>query len=123
MLRCVIRYGLSSNYLAPDAGLYIRSPEIVESLVIAWHLMCDKRYRNYSWAIFNAIEKYCRLKEGGYATVMHVDRMPVVPLDQQERFFWCSETFKYLFLTFSDDTLLPLKADIVFNTEMRFAIY
>jgi hypothetical protein len=75
--------------------------------------MCDKRYRNYSWAIFNAIEKYCRLKEvrfvscstphippfihsftrqfsqGGYATVMHVDRMPVVPLDQQERFFWC----------------------------------
>ncbi|KAJ7266222.1 glycoside hydrolase, partial [Mycena rebaudengoi] len=92
-------------------------PEIVESLFIVWRLTGDKRYRDYSWAVFSATEKHCRQKEGGYATVMHVDRMPVVPLDKQETFF-LSETLKYL-LTFSDDTLLPLKADIVFNTEVR----
>ncbi|KAJ7256611.1 glycoside hydrolase, partial [Mycena rebaudengoi] len=116
---------------------YMLRPEIVESLFIVWRLTGDKRYRDYSWAVFSVTEKHCRQKEacfvssstphippfihsftrqfsqGGYATVMHVDGIPVVPLDKQETFF-LSETL-YL-LTFSEDTLLPLK-DIVFNTE------
>ncbi|KAJ7258612.1 glycoside hydrolase [Mycena rebaudengoi] len=98
---------------------YMLRPEIVESLFIVWRLTGDKRYRDYPWAVFSVTEKHCRQKEGGYATVMHVDGMPVVPLDKQETFV-LSETL-YL-LTFSEGTLLPLK-DIVFNTEVRFAIY
>ncbi len=45
------------------------------------------RYRNYAWAIFSAIEKHCKLPEGGYATVLDVDTIPVSLDDKQETFF------------------------------------
>ncbi|KAF8920791.1 glycoside hydrolase [Mucidula mucida] len=73
------------------------------------------RYRNYAWAIFSAIEKHCKLPEGGYATVLDVDTIPVSLDDKQETFF-LSETLKYLYLTFSDENVLPL-SEYVFNTE------
>jgi hypothetical protein len=99
-------------------------PETVESLFIAWRLTGDIRYRNYSWEIFSSIDKYCRLNSGGYATVIDVDTVPVTLDDKQETFFLVcclslssehikltfsqSETLKYLYLTFSDSSVLPL---------------
>jgi len=59
----------------------------VESLFLAWRLTGDVRYRNYAWAIFSSIEKYCRLPNGGYATVLDVDTVPVSYDDKQETFF------------------------------------
>ncbi|KAJ7276671.1 glycoside hydrolase family 47 protein [Mycena rebaudengoi] len=99
----------------PRDAQYVLRPETVESLFIAWRLTGDIRYREYSWAIFSAIEKHCRLVQGGYATVRGVDRLRVEHDDKQETFF-LSETLKYLFLTFSDESVLPLN-DYVFNTE------
>ncbi len=58
-----------------------------ESLFIAWRLTHDSRYRKYAWDIFTAIQKYCRLKNGGYATVRDVDTVPVSLEDKQETFF------------------------------------
>ena len=70
-----------------------------------------------------AIEKYCRLANGGYATVLDVDTVPVSFDDKQETFFLVSllptlaaqvthilqsETLKYLYLTFADASVLPL---------------
>jgi len=94
---------------------YMLRPETVESLFIAWRLTGDKRYREYSWEIFEAIEKHCRLADGGYATVLDVDTIPVRHDDKQETFY-LSETLKYLFLTFADEALLPLDG-YVLNTE------
>jgi len=105
------RKGGPSSY---DARYMLR-PETVESLFIAWRLTGDVKYRNYSWAIFSSIEKYCRLPAGGYATVLDVDTVPVTHDDKQETFF-LSETLKYLYLTFSDFDVLPLDK-YVFNTE------
>ncbi|KAF8185316.1 glycoside hydrolase family 47 protein [Mycena galopus ATCC 62051] len=94
---------------------YMLRPETVESLFLAWRLTGDERYRDYSWGIFEAIEKHCRLPTGGYATVLDVDTVPVRHDDKQETFY-LSETLKYLFLTFADEAVLPLDGHVL-NTE------
>ncbi|KAJ6568970.1 glycoside hydrolase family 47 protein, partial [Mycena capillaripes] len=91
------------------------SLETAESLFLAWRLTGNKRYRDYAWEIFEAIEKHCRLAGGGYATVVDVDTVPVKHEDKQETFY-LSETLKYLFLTFADEAVLPLE-EYVLNTE------
>ncbi|PBK72496.1 glycoside hydrolase [Armillaria solidipes] len=105
------RKGGPSSY---DARYMLR-PETVESLFIAWRLTGHVKYRQYAWNIFSAIEKHCRLEEGGYATVLDVDTVPVSLDDKQETFF-LSETLKYLYMTFSDSSVIPLD-EYVFNTE------
>ncbi|KAG7443547.1 glycoside hydrolase [Guyanagaster necrorhizus] len=105
------RKGGPSSY---DARYMLR-PETVESLFIAWRLTGDLKYRQHAWNIFSAIENHCRLEEGGYATVLDVDTVPVSRDDKQETFF-LSETLKYLYMTFSDSSIIPLDK-YVFNTE------
>ncbi|KAI0275367.1 glycoside hydrolase [Gloeopeniophorella convolvens] len=99
----------------PYDARYMLRPETIESLFIAFRLTGDKRYRDYGWAIFQAIEKHCRLPGGGYATIVNVDEVPVRHEDKMETFF-LSETLKYLFLLFSDGDTIPL-SKYVFNTE------
>ncbi|KAK7007870.1 alpha-1,2-mannosidase [Favolaschia claudopus] len=94
---------------------YILRPETVESLFIAYRLTGHPKYREYGWDIFQAIEKHCRVPSGGYASVLNVEEVPVQWEDKMETFLM-SETLKYLFLLFSDDTVLPLN-EYVFNTE------
>ncbi|EGN93776.1 glycoside hydrolase family 47 protein [Serpula lacrymans var. lacrymans S7.3] len=99
----------------PFDARYILRPETVESLFIAFRLTGDVQYREYGWAIFNAIEKHCKLESGGYAGVMNVDAVPVEHDDKMETFLM-SETLKYLYLLFADVKVLPLN-EYVFNTE------
>ncbi|KAJ6568802.1 glycoside hydrolase [Mycena capillaripes] len=94
---------------------YILRPETVESLFIAWRLTGHPKYRAYGWEIFQAIETHCRVPSGGYASVLNVEEVPVKWEDKMETFLM-SETLKYLFLLFSDDTVVPLD-QYVFNTE------
>jgi hypothetical protein len=67
-----------------------KRPETVESLFIAFRLTGDKRYRDHGWAIFQAIEKHCRVPSGGYATIVNVDDVPVQHEDKMETFFLVS---------------------------------
>jgi len=99
----------------PYDARYMLRPETVESLFIAFRLTGDNRYREYGWAIFQAIEKHCRIPSGGYATIVNVDEVPVRHEDKMETFF-LGETLKYLFLLFSDGDTIPL-SKYVFNTE------
>lgn len=69
------------------------------------------------WDIFQAFQKHCRLPEGGFASILDVDQVPVVHEDRMET-FWLAETLKYLYLLFSEEELLPLD-QYVFNTEVR----
>lgn len=94
---------------------YILRPETVESLFIAFRLTGDVRYRDYGWKIFQAIEKYCRVETGGYASVLDVSNAQSKLEDKMETFLM-SETLKYLYLLFSDANVLPLN-EYVFNTE------
>ncbi|KAF4573535.1 mannosyl-oligosaccharide alpha-1,2-mannosidase [Pleurotus pulmonarius] len=94
---------------------YILRPETVESLFIAYRLTGDLRYRDSAWSIFQAIDKHCKVDTGGYASIMNVDELNSRQEDKMETFF-LSETLKYLYLIFSDDSILPLDK-YVFNTE------
>lgn len=99
----------------PYDARYILRPETVESLFIAYRLTGDQRYRDYGWAIFEAIERHCKIESGGYASILNVDAVPVTYEDKMETFLM-SETLKYLYLLFEDDKVLPLDK-YVFNTE------
>ena len=109
-------------------------PETVESLFIAYRLTGDDKYRQYGWKIFEAIERHCRVEEGGYTTVLNVDAVPVEHEDKMETFLMVSpsprlrggkrggehadaeggaaqsETLKYLYLLFEDDSAVPLSS-------------
>jgi len=61
-------------------------PETVESLFLAFRLTGDPKYRDYGWAIFQAIEKHCRIPTGGYASIKNVDEIPVEHDDKMETF-------------------------------------
>ncbi|KAG5653419.1 hypothetical protein H0H81_000530 [Sphagnurus paluster] len=99
----------------PYDARYILRPETIESLFIAYRLTGDEQYRKYGWEIFQAIEKYCRVESGGYASILNVDDVNSKLEDRMETFMM-SETLKYLYLLFSDSTVLPLDK-YVFNTE------
>lgn len=60
-----------------------------------------------------ALYKYCRVTSGGYAGVMNVNQIPVDKYDYQNSVF-LSGTLKYLYLIFSDTSLLSLD-EYIFN--------
>ena len=89
-------------------------PETVESLFYMYRYTGDESYREMSIQIFNSIVSCCRTPDGGFsslASVLSKDSKR----DEMESFF-TAETLKYIFLTSSESTFIPLK-DFVFNTE------
>ncbi|CAG8705119.1 241_t:CDS:2, partial [Dentiscutata erythropus] len=96
-------------------GHNLLRPETVESLFILWRLTGDIQYRHWGWEIFQAFEKYTKVKEGGYTSL---DDVTVVPPRQRDKMetFWLAETLKYFYLLFGPDDLIPLDK-YVFNTE------
>ena len=81
-----------------------------------WRLTHDQQWRDRGWAIFTSLRRHARLESGGYASVESVEEVPVRFRDGPMESFWLAETLKYLFLLFSDDSVLPLD-QWVFNTE------
>lgn len=117
------------------------SPETVESLFIAFRLTGNPYYREVGWKIFGAIQKFCRVETGGYASILNVDHDNTIQMDKMETFFLVSvllarlddrckltfmpdlqsETLKYLYLLFSDDTVIPLDSkSLVINCPCAF---
>ncbi|OWZ42101.1 mannosyl-oligosaccharide alpha-1,2-mannosidase [Cryptococcus neoformans c45] len=96
-------------------GRNILRPETVESLFLAYRAIGDEKYRRWGWQIFEAFQKWCRVKDGGYAGIEDVQSMPPKQLDRMET-FWLGETLKYLYLLFDDADHIPLDKNI-FNTE------
>ncbi|KAH8866665.1 Mannosyl-oligosaccharide 1,2-alpha-mannosidase IB [Schistosoma japonicum] len=93
---------------------YLLRPETVESYFYLWRLTKDPKYRDWAWDVVQALEKYARTNAGysGLQDVYSTDS----PLDDVQQTYFLAETLKYLYLIFSDDTLLPLDR-WVFNSE------
>ncbi|XP_075253941.1 mannosyl-oligosaccharide 1,2-alpha-mannosidase IA-like isoform X2 [Convolutriloba macropyga] len=106
-----------TNVATPTKGnekQYLLRPEVVESYFVLWRTTKDTKYREWGWEAAQAIERHCR-KEAGYSGLRDVTNANTAADDVQQSFF-LAETLKYLYLLFSDDTLIPLD-HWVFNTE------
>lgn len=98
-----------------DAKFHLR-PELAESNFYLWRITHDPKYRDRQWKLFESIVEHCRLDSGAFAALQSViSKHPVERRDSVESFFY-AETLKYIYLTFADDTVLPLDR-WVFNTE------
>ncbi len=142
MRTCYDSYALSPSGIGPEVLLFPSSsgmtagepsyklrPEMLESLFLLWRLTGEETYREQAWTAWGAIDKQCRVAEGGYAALLDVRRPPTSSLasasgreDKSESFF-LAETLKYLYLTFSDSSVLTLSGNratgeyFVLNTE------
>ncbi|KAH8397844.1 hypothetical protein KR222_003586 [Zaprionus bogoriensis] len=116
---------------------YILRPETFESYFVLWRLTHDQKYRDWGWEAVLALEKHCRTAHG-YCGLRNVYQQEPQKDDVQQSFFlaetlkviaYSSDTFdsygvvftsvsflQYLYLLFSDDSVLPLD-EWVFNTE------
>ncbi|RKP17627.1 hypothetical protein ROZALSC1DRAFT_30596 [Rozella allomycis CSF55] len=103
---------VDANYFNPKGQYYIQRPEVIESIFYMWRFTHEQKYRDWGLEIARSIEKHCKVLNGyvGYENILSKTKN-----NQQESFF-VAETLKYLYLLFSDDSLLPLDK-YVFNTE------
>lgn len=94
---------------------YLR-PELLESLFYSWRFTKNPIYRDFAWEIFKAFNKYSKTSSGfaSYNDVTNTN-LKSEQIDVMESFFF-AETLKYLYLIFSDDSVLDLNK-FVFNTE------
>nr|CDJ95765.1 Glycoside hydrolase domain containing protein [Haemonchus contortus] len=100
--------------VANNEKYYILRPEVVETWFYLWRITKQDKYREWAWNVVLALEKYAKV-EGGYSGIQNVYSVPVEHDDVQQSFLF-AELFKYLYLIFADDNILPLNA-WVFNTE------
>ena len=93
---------------------YLLRPEVIESYFVLWRMTKDPIYREWAWSAATALNNHCRVNNGfsGLKNVYDVNS----PKDDVQQSFVFAETFKYLFLIFSDDDVVPLDKWI-FNTE------
>eukprot|EP00026_Physarum_polycephalum_P003609 Phypoly_transcript_03622.p1 GENE.Phypoly_transcript_03622~~Phypoly_transcript_03622.p1 ORF type:complete len:584 (+),score=103.39 Phypoly_transcript_03622:66-1817(+) len=96
------------------SGKYLLRPETIESLFYLWRYTGDKIYRDWGWAIFEGLEKYCKTPSS-YSGLQDVQSKTPQQNDSMPSYFF-AETLKYLYLLFSDNDVLPLDR-YVFTTE------
>ena len=91
---------------------YVLRPENIESAYYLYHFTKDDKYREMGKIYLQSIINYCRLEEG-YASLRSV--ITKEKSDRMQSFF-LAETLKYLYLLFTDESVLEFNK-IIFNTE------
>lgn len=89
-------------------------PETIESYFYLWRLTKDVKYRKWGWDFVAALESYCRTSNG-FSGIKNVYDVNSDKDDVQQSYF-LAETLKYLYLLYSDSSLLSLD-EWIFNTE------
>ncbi|KAG7919879.1 hypothetical protein KL927_000559 [Ogataea polymorpha] len=110
-------------YIKPADKHNLQRPETVESLYYLYKITGDIKYREWGWEIFENFVKHTKVTSGGkdskprYTSLDDVTVSPPKLRDNMES-FWLSETLKYLYLLFDDETDPKWDLEnIVFNTE------
>jgi len=99
----------------PSRRGYLLRPETVESFHLLWRTTGDIVWRERGWVVFEAMLKETRVEDSGFASIDDVYVVGGRKLNQMPSWL-LAETFKYLFLLFTDEDLIPLD-QWVFNTE------
>ncbi|KLO95251.1 related to class I alpha-mannosidase 1B [Fusarium fujikuroi] len=111
-----------SGYYHTNAE-YILRPETIESLYYAYRATGDRKYQDWAWEAFEALNRMCKV-EGGYTglkSVMKTKNDKTRKFVDKMESFWLAETLKYLYLMFAEDSELQVRSDgkmkYVLNTE------
>eukprot|EP00760_Papus_ankaliazontas_P019459 PhM_4_TR18027/c0_g1_i1/m.93096/K01230/MAN1; mannosyl-oligosaccharide alpha-1,2-mannosidase len=125
---CHLMYSKQRTGIAPEivefpgnqdfingAPYYLLRPETAEAYFYMWRTTREQKYRDWAWDMVKAIMKHCKVEEGGYSGLRHVNILPA-PRDNLMQSFWMAETLKYLYLIFCDDAALDLDKWVL-NTE------
>jgi mannosyl-oligosaccharide alpha-1,2-mannosidase len=105
---------VEARAIQPRERYYMLRPEVVESYFYMWRLTKDQRYRDWAWEATMGLQNHCRT-ETGFSGIRNVYDLNS-PKDDMQQSFLLAETFKYLYLIFSDDSHISLN-EWVFNTE------
>ncbi|KAH9833334.1 glycoside hydrolase [Rhodofomes roseus] len=96
-----------------DSDYYLR-PEVLESNFYAWRITGNWKYVQRAADAVDSFLKYLPTTVA-YAGIDDVDATDSAFIDDMQS-FWYAEVLKYLYLTFSDPSLISLD-EYVFNTE------
>eukprot|EP01035_Chromulina_nebulosa_P020176 gene20176-26192_t len=96
-------------------SFYILRPEVAESLFVLGQITKDPIYREWSWEIYQAINKHCKTDSNTFGALRNVQN-PKQGLDDRMESFFIAETLKYLYLAQDPDHPIDL-LNFVFNTE------
>uniref|UniRef100_A0A1Q3F198 alpha-1,2-Mannosidase n=1 Tax=Culex tarsalis TaxID=7177 RepID=A0A1Q3F198_CULTA len=106
----------SDIYVKTNDAHNLLRPEFVESLYYFYAITGNKTYQDMGWTIFEAFNKYTKVKNG-YTSIGNVKNpLNTRPRDMMES-FWLGETLKYFYLLFSDDRNEIDLDKYVFNSE------
>jgi len=110
----LVRFEGDNDFTMHSSRHYLLRPETVEAFFVLWRTTHDQKYRDWGWEVFQAINKHCRTTYG-FSGIRDVNS-PNPTHDNLQQSFFLAETLKYLYLLFSEDSLIPLDK-YVFNTE------
>ncbi|TKA69195.1 hypothetical protein B0A55_07072 [Friedmanniomyces simplex] len=110
------KFAAKYGYFIPDGDEgWASRPEPTESLFYAYRITGDARWAEYAWQNFLAINETAR-NPNGFATVNNVNEPFGGSMTNALDSFFFAEVTKYLYLVFSDPSLIDLSR-WVFNTE------
>lgn len=98
---------------------YLLRPEFIESVFVLYRLTKDPKFQEIGWAMFEHLEKFCKISGGGYRGLKNVMATNMSGVDNaidDMPSYFIAETLKYLILLFGPDEYIGLE-DFVFTTE------
>ncbi|PPJ51735.1 hypothetical protein CBER1_08888 [Cercospora berteroae] len=102
------------------AGSYVLRPEVIESFYYAYRVTGDRKYQDYAWNAFVAINETCRVGSG-FSSISDVNAPNGGSFDNFQESFWFAEVLKYSYLIHAPDAEYQVnhegKNEYVFNTE------
>ncbi|KAK4180249.1 glycoside hydrolase [Triangularia setosa] len=101
-------------------GGYQLRPEVIESFYYAYRATGEKKYQEWAWEAFLAVNATCRVGSG-YSSLADVNKLEGGGWTDFQESFWFAEVMKYTYLIFAEDAPWQVRADhenqFVFNTE------
>ncbi|EPT00562.1 hypothetical protein FOMPIDRAFT_59833 [Fomitopsis schrenkii] len=107
-------YNRNGFFVQPGGSDYYLRPEVLESNFYAWRITGDPKYVQRAADAVDAFLTYLPTTVA-YAGINDVDSTDSTFIDDMQS-FWFAEVLKYLYLTFSDPSVISLD-EYVFNTE------
>ncbi len=84
----------------------LHSSYLAHSYFHLYRLTGDEQYREWAWELAQAINRRCQTENGGFSSLKNSDSVPSEMIDYQPANL-LSNTFKYLYLIFTDQSVLP----------------